>query len=58
MATEKLERISRLQKFILLTLSVKEYGELPRRKFNQLVYSEYFRGEKPTPAMMASLSRF
>jgi hypothetical protein len=51
-------RISRLQRFILLAL-LGEWGALPRKEFNQLVYSEGFGRKRKhvTPEMMSSLSR-
>jgi hypothetical protein len=50
-----LDKLSTLQKFILVSLIVPQRALLPRRKFSQEIYCYYFGQE--TPSTRASLSR-
>lgn len=52
-----MDKLSKLQKFILFCLLTKEGSTMPRRKFSELVYRNYFRTETTTPAMRAALSK-
>ncbi len=50
-----MKKLSRLQKYIIVTLLAPAAKELARREFSQYVYDEHFEGE--TRSAQASLSR-
>jgi hypothetical protein len=52
---ESHEKLSRLQRFIMIALLETRFMAMPRREFSQFVYKTWFKRE--SPAVRSSLSR-
>src|SRR6516225_9458479 len=51
------EKLSRLQKFILVALMHPKYAAMPRPQFTRFIYQRYFEQDQKTNAARASVSR-
>ena len=56
-AASSYQKLSKLQRLIMLTLLDATKASLPRREFSKFIYDYYFGEGEPTPSTQASLSR-